>query len=317
MRTILLLFIALAFFSCDKGEIPVLKPSLSTATIQVEMGSNYGNQLFFNIFDQTVVTVNNREAWDLGFTSSSNFPILFLNSSKMMSACRTSFTSLDQVSSSTTYTAHFDAPSGNEDSTAIGDWWNHNFVYIIDRGVTTTGQNLGKIKIKFLQETTTTYTFEWSLLNESIVHFETVTKENNKLLTTFSFDTGTVAIEPPSNNWQLCFTAYSHVFHDGTPYLVTGVLSNYQQIQIATSSSNFENTNYSTALSLTFDENKNHIGYDWKVYDFDAGYYVVNPEKVFVIRTNDQRYFKLRFIDFYTASGVKGAPKFELIELLP
>jgi len=29
------------------------------------------------------------------------------------------------------------------------------------------------------------------------------------------------------------------------------------------------------------------------------------------------RYYKLRFVDYYDENGVKGAPKFELQELIP
>ena len=63
--------------------------------------------------------------------------------------------------------------------------------------------------------------------------------------------------------------------------------------------------------TLDFSSNRNIIGYDWKTFDIDAGYYTVNENIVYIIKNVDDFYFKLRFIDFYDDNGAKGTPTFE------
>lgn len=318
MKTIFYLFISVFLFvSCDKGEIPVKKPDVTLSTVQVNMGSDYGNQLFFDLYSQNVVLVNNRENWDLGFKNGENDKSVFLNSSKLMSCAKSSTSDILSLSSSTGLEFHYDSPTGNTDSTAIGDWWNSNSIFIIDRGVTTTGSALGKIKLKFISVDSEKYIFEWANLSNIIsTNIDTIFKNDTYRLTTFSFDTGITQSEPLTSNWQLCFTSYTHVFEDGTPYLVTGVLSNEQQIQVSKTVLEFESISYTNAITSLFSTDRNSIGYDWKEYNFDLSQYVVDMTKTYIIKDNNNRIFKLRFIDFYTDSGVKGAPKFEIVELI-
>ena len=54
-------------------------------------------------------------------------------------------------------------------------------------------------------------------------------------------------------------------------------------------------------------------GFDWK--KFDGSNYSITPNLTFIIETSSNRYFKLRFTDFYNSSGVKGYPTFEIQEL--
>lgn len=318
MKTVFYLFISLFLIvSCNKGEIPVNKPNFSLSTLQVNMGSDYGNQLFFDLYSQNVVLVNNRENWDLGFKNEENAKSVFLNSSKLMSCTRSSSTDLLSLNSSSGLEFNYDSPNGNNDSTAFGDWWNTNSIFIIDRGVSTTGTSLGKIKLKFISVDTEKYIFEWANLNNTVSSvIDTIFKDNAYRLTTFSFDTGLTQCEPLTTNWQLCFTSYTHIFEDGTPYLVTGVLSNEQQIQLTKIDLDFDAITYSNAITSLYSTDRDIIGYDWKEYNFDISQYVVDMTKTYIIKDINNRIFKLRFIDFYTDSGVKGAPKFELIELL-
>lgn len=317
MKNLVIFITLIIASSCDKGEIPVKKPDLSISTVQVDMGSDYGNQLFFDIYSQNVVLVNDRENWDLGFKNEENDKNIFLNSSKLMSCSETTTSDIFSITSSSGLILDYDSPTGNNDSTAFGNWWNSNNVFVIDRGVSTSGVALGKIKLKFIAVDTEKYIFEWTNLNNTTnSNIDTINKENAYRLTTFSFDNGLAQTEPIASLWQLCFTSYTHVFEDGTPYLVTGVLSNDGKIEIATSNQEFESVNYSSAISALYSKNRNSIGYDWKEYNFDIGQYVIDNSKVYLIKDENNRIFKLRFLDFYTDSGVKGAPKFEIVELI-
>lgn len=318
-RTTLILTITLLLLACEKAEIPVQKPVGAAATIQVEMGADYGNQLFFSIETKEVVRINHRETWDLGFENGESGKHVILNSSKMMSCATTTVNDLIQINSATGWEFVHDQPGGNLDSTAFGSWWNVDVVYILDRGVTVSGTSIGKIKLKITNVNASGYTLEWAPLSSSDIQTSFIPKSGNSNFIAFSFDNnGEIRdIEPPTTDWQLCFTSYTHVYDDGTPYLVTGVLSNRKEVQVAKTSLSFDAITYNDVTTANFEERINVIGYDWKTYDFDLSSYTVDPLKVYLIKTQNDRVFKLRFVDFYTETGVKGAPKFEAVELIP
>ena len=56
---------------------------------------------------------------------------------------------------------------------------------------------------------------------------------------------------------------------------------------------------------LNFTSNKDAIGFDWKEYNFDAGFYSVKSNLNYIIKDRQQRYFKLRFTDFYNSNEIK------------
>jgi hypothetical protein len=61
-----------------------------------------------------------------------------------------------------------------------------------------------------------------------------------------------------------------------------------------------------------FTQKRDGIGYEWKQYEF--GFYTVKIGYNYIVKSDD-KYFKLRMIDFYDSNGNKGYPKFEYEEL--
>ncbi len=320
MKNLLYLFLLIGIVSCEKDEIPRSKPIAGSAdVVYVTMGSDYANQLFYNLKDKKVVLQNNREIWDLGFESTADGFHIVLNGSKLMGISKTAFTELSAVSSAEDVAWNWDRPSGDFDSTAIGDWRNDANVYLVDRGSSTTGANLGKMKLKILSVTATKYQIEWAEVSEMTSHFSTITKNEAGSFTYFSFNTGeAVTVEPAKETWDLCFTSYTHVFDAHTPYLVTGVISNRAGVRVKPiSDKSFADITYVDYLSSNFNNFINNIGYNWKVYDFDNSVYVVDMSQNFVIETAEGRVYKLHFLDFYDDFGVKGTPTMEMQEMVP
>lgn len=316
------MLVALSLFSCEKDEIPRKKPLAGSADIiTVSMGSDYANQLFFNLKEEKVVSKNNREIWDLGFESALDGFHITLNSSKIMAVHKTSSTELAAVTTvDGTAEWTWDKQSGNLDSTAFGNWTNQNVVYVVDRGTGITGLPLGKMKMKVLSVNDTEYKIEWAGLTETTSRFSTITKNNAGSMTYFSFNNSgsTVTVEPAKETWDICFTAYTHIFDGHTPYSVTGVLSNRYKVKVAAiNNKSFAAITYVDYLSANFPSAINTIGYNWKVYNFDTNLYEIDMSQNFIVETGEGHVYKLHFLDFYDDFGTKGAPTMEMQELVP
>lgn len=319
-RHLLIAFVMTAGLqACEKEELP--KPygaAPSASTVQVSMGGDYANQLFFDLAAVQVVSQNNREIWDLAFESSADGIRIRLNSSKFMAVSKTAQTDLGMVTASTPVSWSYDNAAGKEDSLAFYGW-EPGKVYIIDRGNTVAGQPIGKLKMQVVSTDADSWTIRWgATLNATEFETRELQKSAAHDFIYFSFTSGQqVNVAPAKDAWDLCFTAYTYLFHDGTPYLVTGVLASTYGVETAESSQSFDDVSYADAVSADYAADLDLIGYDWKYYDFDLGTYTVQSNRVFLIRSVQSRYYKLRFIDFYDANGVKGAPTMEIKELVP
>ncbi len=122
--------------------------------------------------------------------------------------------------------------------------------------------------------------------------------------------------EPVDNkNWDVVFTTYKDAIPDINgviyPYIIRGVLINTKKVEVAEVSDviPFNDLTYADAIQNTYSKTLNEIGYDWKEYDQDASKYTIVPNKYYLLRTDKENYFKLRFVDFYDDQGRKGFPK--------
>lgn len=319
MKKALLIALIPVLGACFKKEIPVEKPTTDAATVQVALGGNYANQIYYDLETNSVIRQNNREVWDLAFEAGDNGFHILLNESRIMAAALSNETDITALTSDAGLTYRWDFHTGNLDSTAIGDWQSLGKVYAIDLGTALTGANLGKKKLKVVSVSNTEYVIQFADLNSSSIQTFTIPKSTTAGFSYFSM-TGSgslVDIEPDKGTWDLIFTAYCHVFDEHTPYSVVGVLSNRFGVKVQEVSIPFADLKYSDMVESAFEERINVIGYDWKTYDFDNGTYIVNSNRTFIVKTVLGRYYKMRFVDYYDANGVKGAPKFELQELIP
>ena len=320
MKKLIYTFLFLSVLtSCFKKEIAINKPESSATVTQIEMGASYANQLYYDLETNSILRQNDREVWDLAFEAGDQGFHILLNEARMMAAALTSETDLSAVNSTSGLTFHYDLQSGNLDSTAIGDWTTTNSVYVINLGTNLSGQALGYMKVKFTAVTTSGYEMEFASLSSSTIQTYSIEKSATAGFTYFSFSDGgsILDIEPDKTEWDLLFTSYCHIFDDETPYSVVGVLSNRNGVEVQEVTSGFDSFNYADIDESLFETRINVIGYDWKVYDFDNGLYTVDATRTFIVKTYNDRYFKLRFVDFYDETGVKGAPKFEVQELIP
>jgi hypothetical protein len=310
----------LLFVSCKKEELPVTAHDPGNViTSYVNMDPSYKWQFYYDLGTNTVVGQNLKTVWDLGFEATGNGYRVILNTAKAMYARNTGSTVFSGVTDTNgfTFNRKWDEPSGNLDSTAIGDWRTTNHVYIIDRGYNETGVHQGYRKIQFQQYNSTSYTVRFAELNGTGDTVFQIEKDSTYNFSFLSFSNGgqTLIVEPPKHTWDVCFSQYLHIFYNPVqPYLVTGCLLNrYNTFASVDSVKTFSEINFSQVSQYSFANPVNTIGYSWKI--FTGGVYITLPYKNYIIRDSDNFYYKLHFIDFYDQFGNKGNPKWEFQEL--
>ena len=329
------LFILLsACFKEDEKVIPHDPGDVETVTI--ELTNDYKYQVYFDLGSGKVVSTNMKKDWDLGFECSRGGTKIILNSSNFMVAANAGPVDFNSTIDTVGFTWRFDASSGNQDTTAFGDWMSYsmpdsvkiysNNLYVVDRGYDEAGNLRGLRKIIFQAVTDSSFTFRYSNLDGTNENTFTVIKDPSVNYMCFSFDEGgkQLNLEPPKASWDLLFTQYTTLLYTNEgepyPYLLTGVLNNQAGVIVAQDTSyNFAEYNVDIAENLEFTTALDEIGYDWKdvVGDVSSGNvsYVIVEGRNYVIKDAEGFYFKLRFISFYNNDGQKGYPTFEFQRL--
>lgn len=307
--------------SCRKSEIAI-KPldRGDVITNSVDMNSDYKQQLFFSLSENTVISSNLKTAWDIEFECSVSGFHIKLNTAKAMCAANTSQTTFSLVTDTSNFSVNkqYDSPTGNLDSTAFATWQILKPVYIIDRGYNEVGTPQGFRKIQILSVTTTDYNIKISNVDGSNEVTLTVKKNIAKNYVQFSFASNSVVnIEPDKENYDLLFSQYTHIYSNPfSTYLVAGVIINPGKVKVAhVFDKPFANISVTDTLTHPFKIHQNIIGYDWKTYSFQTSTYIIDFNKCYIIKDVKGFYYKLHFIDFYNSVGVKGFPKFEFKKL--
>lgn len=314
-------FLCVLLFSCQKKELPVEKHKAGDVSVNaVNMGSTYKYELYYSLKNNTVVSQNAKTSWDLGFEASGNGFHVILNGSKLMYAGQTNTTDFNAVTDTNGFSSYkkCDVPSGNFDSTAIGDWRGSNRVYIIDRGYNENGSPQGIRKVQFVNSNEDSYTIRFAQLNGTGDTTLTLAKDSAYNYTCLSFQSrSAVLVEPPKKDWDLVFTQYTTIFYNPyMPYLVTGCLLNhYNTKAVMDSSIAFGKINYDYALTKQLSSSQNAIGYDWKEYSFNTSAYTIFPNMCYIIQSSGGFLYKLHFVGFYNNQGAKGNPQWEFQKL--
>ena len=315
--------------SCFKEDEPM--PAFPMQTTTIEMGKYYQYQYHFNLSENKKLTQIDKNSYDLVFESADSGWHIRLNTSAFMMAANTGEKDFEAITDTTGLPWKFDKSNGNPDFIAIGNWLSingtdtvyENTVYVINRGIDHLGNNRGLKKVKFTRVDKNSYTFSYADFNNENQGEFIINKENEVKHSFFSFDDETqlTGLEPPADKWDLLFTQYTTLLFTNTgepyPYLVTGVLSNYGNLKMAIDSvQTYENVTLETAQSFDYSNSWDFIGYDWKDIIGDVGsgnvYYEIVPNRTYLLRTINDVYYKLRFINFYNEdTGEKGYPMFQ------
>lgn len=325
MRKITSLYLSVFLFvitSCEQNEIAIdqhLAGEINST--QISLGQNYSQQIFYNLKDNSAVSENQKNEWDLAFESNDTGWRIIINSSTFSQVAKVNSTDFNtEINIDNTLNWTWDNPQGINYGTAFGDYRNNKELYILDQGFNLNGSSRGYKKIIIDSINNNSYFITYANIDNTNMQTIEIKKDDKFNFQYISFINDNVEIEPLKEEWDLVFTQYTHLFAENTEtpaYLVTGVLTNYlNNIMVAKDTINkFEDIILDMVDQYSFKNDQNGIGYEWKEYNFDNQIYIINSDINYIISDISGRYYKLHFTDFYNTYGEKGYPTFEIQEL--
>lgn len=320
-RILYIILLTTVLTSCLKEETPVPahQPG-EIETVQIEIGYPYTYQVYYDCESSQVVSTNTKYDWDLSFECTSDGFHVLLNTARGVFIANQGNVSFSSVTSVSGVTWLWDASNGHLDSTAFGDWRNTNNVFIVDRQYNASGGHIGYKKIQLQSVSNQSYTFKYANLDGSDEVIFIIDKEPSRNFVHFNFDGGgqSLLLEPEKNSWDLLFSNHYYKFSNlPLPFVLTQVLTNkHSGVVVAEdNNSNFSNIELTDTINYTFTNAWDEIGYDWKIRNSQDNSFTIDPNKSYIVKTTEELFFKVRFIDFYNDLGVKGYPKFEIQKL--
>lgn len=291
--------------------------------------SMYESQIWYSLSGRQIVAHNIFSDWDLGFESSGNSHRIILNTAKFMYAGNTGSNDFTNADLNDCDTLIYDDSRGIPYKTALDAWADFSDpgnpvfsgdVFIIDRGINVDGSPVGYKKIVFEKYLEGKYFIHFSNLDGTDELSSEIPVDPQRNFTLFSFDNaGSQAVtEPPSESWDLCFTQYSTILFDdfnvATPYLVRGVLINQKGVSaVADSVRSFYQVTADVIPGYQFSTDQDAIGYEWKIFRDEM--YIIEPDVFYLVKDQNNDYFKLKFTGYYNLSGARGYASFMLEEL--
>tara|TARA_B100000242_G_scaffold145129_1_gene103463 strand:- start:4397 stop:5623 length:1227 start_codon:yes stop_codon:yes gene_type:complete len=282
-------------------------------TVQISMGNNYANQIFYSMQNGEIKNISN-DNWDLAFTTDQYASTIRTNDGKGVelytyhlgdtSDWQNINVSILNNLSSGMYNSEISWYDGAFENNSLGHpdygWGVYN---MITHNVT--GDSLyiiktinGNWKKIWIQELTTAgeYIFKFSNLDGSNEITQSILKTNytDKNFIYFSIDQNTIIDREPINSeWDITFTKYISPVQ-AMPYPVTGVLTN-NNIEVAKATGVTDPLTYFDYSNHNFNNEINSIGYDWKSYQ---GSFVVDANRCYFIKDKNENIWRLVFNSF-------------------
>ena len=269
---------------------------------EIFIETDYSKQIFYDLINGTSVSQNEKTAWDFALSFSDKR--LLLNSSTYTQIAITTEKNWETITSSSSYEFNVDHHSQLSNKVQV-PVWKDSLIYLIDRGYDSQGKAKGIKKVMFYTLPNNQVQVFYGSLNgekKSVV----MNLNSDTRFQYFSFENEQVIIAPEDKKWQLLFTQYTHILDEETPYLVTGIITNWNEVQVTSfNDSTFSQIDLSVAKRLSYTNDASTIGYDWKTYSYTQGSFTIHPDQNYLLKVEND-FYKLHLIDFYNSAGEKG-----------
>ncbi|MFD2822644.1 HmuY family protein [Lacinutrix iliipiscaria] len=350
--TLIISISVLAFTSCssdDNGPSEPIQIVIEGAAVAPEVGGpNQQNQVYIDLSTNTSSNFQ-RDSWDLGFYTGTNFRVV-INSSIYMATAELTSTDIDAVNSSSTEVqelqpqvavgtfdaanmAYIDAPNGSISNTAIAqisDTETNNKVYLVNLGyevgtetptvgsVAVSGDSRGWKKIRVLKNGND-YVLQYADL-DAVTHEEvTISKDSNYNFTFFSFNTETeVNVEPEKTNWDLNFTVFTNEIDGYGSYGYSDFVTNNSKSNVAVymidtevDPLTYEDFSLADVVDANFIYNDQRIiGSSWRNGGGPGSLPSLKENVFYVVNDTDGNLYKLKFLALTNEIGERGYPEF-------
>jgi hypothetical protein len=340
-------------FSCssddDNSTTGPINIVIEGASIAPEVGGpNEQNQVYIDLSNNTTATVQ-RDSWDLGFYSGSNFRVI-INGSIFMATAQLSATDIDAVSSSDQEVIDLqpqvrigsfeaesinfvDAPNGDITGTAIAeisDTDSNNKVYLLNLGneipttvpatgtVAVKGDDRGWKKIRILKDGNN-YVLQYADLDATTHEEVIISKSNDYNFSFFSFNTETeVSVEPIKSNWDLNFTEFTNEIegygaYSYSDFVVNNTKGNASVYMIDTEVNtelSYNTFTLANVVDANFTNDQRGIGSSWRNGGGPGTQPSLKDNVFYVINDTDGNLYKLKFLALTNDSGERGHPEF-------
>ena len=326
MKKAAILFISIVLLaSCRKEEDPMdtvvlgsinLADEFGLKTGSIEMGSDYRFQSYYDCGTNSVVSSNIKIDWQLAFSCDSDNPHVVLNSAITNLRAAKYDGEFEDLIDPELLEFGYDLPDGSLESLVIGGDFEN--IIVLNLGLDLNGDEQGyaKAQVEFADGM---YTVRISELDGNYdATFELAIDEEYNYLY-LDRQLGQMQIEPKKSEYDLLISHYLYIYDPETepfPYMVTGVLLNPSEVQVAeVFDLPFDQIKSEHIDSYTFSSQRDIIGFDWKYFDFDEGF-LTDPSMNFIVKTTEGDYFKLHFTSFYNDEFEKGYPQYEIQKIM-
>lgn len=288
-------------------------------TVNLSLDASYASQVYYklNTKTQTSVAAN---SWDLAFFRASNFDhgirvndgigIEVFEATNQATAWNT-IDITNEAAWSTLYNSDTDRINGAfMQGSATYGWGEYNTTthHITGTIIYVLKYTDGSYKKFICEDFYGGYTIKYASWDGSDWSEDksAVISNSNNSNTTYNYfslqNDNEVIVEPAATDWDFVFTKY---FTDvsTSKYNVTGVLSS-DNITVATATGDATN-------SLSYSEEINTIGYNWKSLNFTTLTYEVDSNLKFYVKDKDEKIYKLYFTEFEGSSTGNLAFNFE------
>jgi hypothetical protein len=323
-RTILYICIAVFSFLIPVSGLLARSVMISDSIV---MSAGYANEVYYSMANGTVQT-SPRATWDIAFRTMKRSSSILTNDGSGVvlytypKADTTGWATLDTAGLSS-WTPMFNDPNDWENGAFSRNSKGHpDYGWAKYNDVThnLTGDSLFVIKLRdgsfrklwIIKKLSSLdiYTFRYANLDGTNELY--VSEDISSLTATdfsgYSLETNSlVAFQPLKATWNILFTKYMSVQSNGTPYLVTGVLSNDS---LKTKKFHPVPLDYTDFGAGTWDSTRSSIGWDWKVFDMNNFVYKIVDSAVYFIKPVSGDIYKLYFTAF--AGSSTGVVKFNL-----
>ena len=166
-------------FSCEQDEIAIDRhlPGEINST-QISLGQNYGQQIFYRLKENSVISENQKNEWDLGFESNESGWRIIINSATFSQLAKVSITDFNTEININTLNWTWDNPKGIDYGTAFGDYRNKKELYILDQGYNLDGSSRGHKKIMIDSINNNSYFITYANIDNTNLQTIEVMKDN-------------------------------------------------------------------------------------------------------------------------------------------